>query len=233
MRSAAACLTLTLVAGVLLAQGAADAGQSTWKQDGERRRTELIARNGPGTDAVLRDRLLAIGVKDQEARGLVNGQPKNKDRYERAVNLGEIDKALTSELRTIVEAHGWPTIGLVGLDASNAAMLVLTHTADHEWQRTLLPQLEELADQQKIDGAPLAMVVDKELLSEGKLQRYGTQFRHVGNEMALVGVEDPAGLDRTRARLLLPPMEVYEQQLISLYHLAVSKKIVSPTAPPE
>lgn len=237
MRAAPFLLSIVLTSAAnaaLAAQTrAAPNAPSTSQQDLEHRRVELIARNGPGTDPALRDQLLALGAKDQDARGLANGQPKNKDHIEHAANLAEIDQALTTDLKAIVDAHGWPTIALVGLQASNAAMLVLTHTPDHAWQRALLPQLEDLADQQKIDGAPLAMVVDKELLSEGKLQRYGTQFRHVGNEMALVGVEDPANLDRTRARLLLPPMDVYEQQLISIYHMPVSKKIVSPTAPVE
>ena len=232
MRAVLLAVSLALIP-VALAAAQTPPTQSTWKQDADRRRAELIAKNGPGTDPTLRDHLLALAAKDQDARGFANGQPKNKDHLERATNLPEIDQALTTDLKAIVDQHGWPTIGLVGLDASNAAMLVLTHTPDHAWQRTLLPQLEDLADQQEIDGAPLALVVDKELLSEGKLQRYGTQFRHVGNEMALVGVEDPANLDHNRARLLLPPMDTYEQQLISIYHMPVSKRIVSPTAPPE
>lgn len=238
MRAATLLLSLTLAPVALAAQApSAPTSPSTWQQDLDRRHTELIAKNGPGTDPTLRDHLLTLAAKDQDARGLSNGQPKNPngnpDHLDRAANLAAIDQALTSDLKSIVDAHGWPTVALVGLPASNAAMLLLTHTPDHAWQRSLLPQLEDLADQQRIDGAPLALVVDKELLSEGKLQRYGTQFRHVGNEMALVGVEDPANLDRTRARLLLPPMDVYEQQLMGIYHMPVSKKIVSPTAPPE
>ena len=232
MRTAAALLLLTL-ATPSFAGAQTAAGQSTWKQDAERRRAELIAKNGPGTDLTLRDHLLALGERDQDAHGFAHGQPKNQDHLERATNLAEIDGALTADLKAVVAEHSWPTIGLVGLDASNAAMLVLTHTADHAWQRALLPGLEQLADRQEIDGAPLALVVDKELVSEGKLQRYGTQFRHVGNEMALIGVEDPAGLDRTRARLLLPPMEVYKQQMVGIYHMPVSKKIVSPATTPE
>ena len=231
MRVAAVLLLFTLAA-TPFAAAQATAGPSTWRQDAERRRAELIATNGPGTDLTLRDHLLALGEKDEEARGFFHGQPRNKEHLERATNLAEIDQALTADLKAVVAEHSWPTIGLVGLEASNAAMLVLTHTADHAWQRALLPGLEQLADRQEIDGAPLALVVDKELVSEGKLQRYGTQFRHVGNEMALIGVEDPAGLDRTRARLLLPPMAVYEQQLVTIYHMPVSKKIVSPAVAP-
>ena len=154
-----------LAHGALPAQTPASAaGPSTWKQDADHRRAELIARNGPGTEPTLRDQLLALGAKDQDARGFVNGQPKNREHLERATNLREVDQALTADLKSIVDARGWPTVALVGLEASNAAMLVLTHTPDHAWQRALLPQLEDLADQQKIDGAPLALVVDKELL---------------------------------------------------------------------
>ncbi len=238
MRAATLLLSIALTTAALAAQTpAAPSTQSTWQGDLDRRHADLIAKNGPGTDPTLRDHLLALAAKDQNARGLSHAQTRSPngtpDHIGRATNLPEIDQALTTDLKAIVDAHGWPTIALVGLPASDAAMLLLTHTPDHAWQRALLPQLEDLADQGKIDGAPLAMVVDKELLSEGRLQRYGTQFRHVGNEIALVGVEDPANLDRTRARLLLPPMDVYEQQLIGIYGMPVSKKIVSPTAPPE
>ncbi len=36
------------------------------------------------------------------------------------------------------------TIALVGIDASTAAMTVLTHTPDHAWQLQLLPQLMQV-----------------------------------------------------------------------------------------
>jgi len=167
-------------------------------------------------------------ARDQEARGFVNGQAKNKDKMEFSKNLAEIDAGLTTELKAIVAEKGWPTIAMVGIKASNGAMLILTHTADHEWQRSLLTQLEGLADSGKIDGSSLALVIDKELVSEGKLQRYGTQFKFVDGEMSMIGVEDPAGLDDRRARVFLPPMDVYRQMLVDMYHMKVSGKIVSP-----
>jgi hypothetical protein len=106
-------------------------------------------------------------------------------------------------------------------------MVILTHTADHAWQSSMLPQLEGLADSNKIDGAALAPVIDRELLSEGKLQRYGTQFKNLDGELAMFGVEDPGGLDARRARVFLPPMEYYKQTLSQMYHLKVGNKIVS------
>ena len=133
--------------------------------------------------------------------------------------LPQTDARLTLELQQVVKENGWPTIALVGIDASNGAMLVLTHTSDHAWQRQLLPQLETLADADKIDGSGLALVVDKELVAEGKLQRYGSQFKFVNNSMAMYAVEDPSDLDQRRAKILLPPMDIYKQMMAQIYHM--------------
>jgi hypothetical protein len=216
---------------------ATDATEPAWKVDFEHRHEELIQRNGSGTNAALREQLLAMADSDQAARGIQHGQPKNKEKLEMATNLSEIDAELTTQLKDIVTKSGWPTIELVGIEASNGAMLILTHTTDHAWQLSLLPQLEKLADDGKIDGSKLALVIDKELVSEGKLQRYGSQFKYVDGAMAMYGVEDPGTLDARRAKVFLPPMDVYKQQLSEMYHLKATDKIVSATppaqAPPE
>jgi hypothetical protein len=191
----------------------AQAAPGDWKAAIEKRRAALIAANGPGTDASLKAGLLDMKARDQEARGIGPGA-KNKDKVEIASNLAEIDAALTAQLKKIVAERGWPTIALVGYDASNAAMLILTHTPDHAWQVSLLPMLE------------LATVIDKELVNEGKLQRYGTQFKYVDGAIAMYGVEDPGGLDRERAEVMLPPLDVYKQQLGAMYHLKVTNQIV-------
>ena len=233
-RSIVLLLSLSLfVPSVLTAQNPAAKSdvEPAWKVDLERRHDELIQRNGPGTDAALRDQLLAMADRDQSARGIEHGQPKNKEKLEMATNLSEIDAGLTTELKDIVTRNGWPTIGLVGIEASNGAMLILTHTADHAWQLSLLPQLETLADDGKIDGSRLALVIDKELVSEGKLQRYGSQFKMLDGAMAMFGVEDPGTLDARRAKVFLPPMEVYKQLLSEMYHVKTTDKVVSATPP--
>jgi hypothetical protein len=198
-----------------------------WEVELQERHGELIQANGPGTNAALRDQLLAMVARDQDARGFKNGAPKDKKKL--MVATDEIDVALTTDLKEIVAAHGWPTIALVGIDASNGAMLILTHSRDHAWQLSLLPQLEQLADNGKIDGSNLALVVDKELVSEGKLQRYGTQFKFVKGAMAMYAVENPGGLDARRARVFLPPMDAYKQMMSEIYHLKATNQIVMAT----
>jgi len=234
-RSIVLLLSLSLgIPSVLVAQKTAatsDATEPAWMVDLDHRREELVQRNGPGTDATLRDRLLSMADRDQSARGMQHGQPKSKEKLEMATNLAEVDAGLTAELKEIVTKNGWPTIGLVGIEASNGAMLILTHTADHVWQLSLLPQLETLADDGKIDGSTLALVIDKELVAEGKLQRYGSQFKMLDGGMAMFGVEDPGTLDARRAKVFLPPMDVYKQLLSEMYHVKTTDKIVSATPP--
>jgi hypothetical protein len=213
------------------AAAGADQAKPAWMADFDRRHQELIDRNGPGTDTELRDELMAMLEIDQNARGLSHGKPADKDKLQIKGSVAQIDAQLSTQLKEIVEKKGWPTIAMVGFDASNAAMLILTHSADHAWQASLLPELEALADSGKIDGSALALVIDKELVSEGKLQRYGTQFKFVDGAMAMYGVEDPGGLDARRARVFLPPMDYYKQRLSEMYHLKASNKIVSAAKP--
>ncbi|HSY36626.1 MAG TPA: DUF6624 domain-containing protein [Acidobacteriaceae bacterium] len=214
-------LCLGMVSGVVAQETAAAGGDAVWRNDLAARRAELIKRNGAGTNVALRDKLVAMYARDQEARGAGTGQPAY------TAKTAAVDAELTTELKGIVARHGWPTIAMVGFDASNDAMAMLTHTRDHAWQLALVPRLERLAAEGKIDGSALATVVDKELVGEGKLQRYGTQFKVVDGKMAMIAVEDPAGLDARRAMVFLMPIKAYEEMLSEQYHLKVSDAVVA------
>ena len=213
-------LCLGMMSGARAQQAATAAGgDAVWKNDMAARRAELIQRNGPGTDAALRDKLVAMYASDQEARGAGTGKPMY------TAKTAAVDAQLTSELKGIVARHGWPVIAMVGIDASNDAMGMLTHTPDRAWQASLLPRLEKLSAEGKIDGSALAVVVDKDLVREGKPQRYGTQFKVVDGKMAMIAVEDPAGLDARRAMVFLMPIKAYEEMLEQTYHLALSDAV--------
>ena len=177
--------------------------------------------------ASVASQLLTMLQQDQTARGLTGPQSATTGPAV-ASNLAQIDAVLTRQLKDIVTRHGWPTIALVGPDASKAATLLLGHTTDLAWRKSLLPQLAALADHREIDPAQLAIVIDKQLVAEGRPQRYGTQFKVVDGQMAMITVEDPGGLDNLRSRALLPPMDAYKATLARMYHLKVSNKIASP-----
>jgi hypothetical protein len=185
------------------------------------RQQALVEKNGVGTDSVLRDRLLVMLASDQQARIELVDSAKKGGQQPDPRNLIPSDRQLTAELKQIVSRDGWPTIQLVGFEASNAAMFILIHTEDHVWQRSLLPLLEQLSREDKIDGSQLATLIDKELVEAGKPQLYGTQFKIEGQHMEVYDVEDRAALDARRAAAMLPPMDVYRQMLTTAYGMAV------------
>jgi hypothetical protein len=210
------------------AKTSATSATSDWMTAIQQRHQQLIDRNGPGTDAALRDQLLEMRDSDQQVRNsIINPSTAPGQKQDIMQKLQETDLELTSQLKQIVSQKGWPTIALVGIDASDAAMLIMIHSSDHDWQRQLLPQLEQFADAGSIDASRLALLIDKELVSEGKLQRYGTQFKLLNGGMAMYAVEDPGNLDQDRAKALLPPMQVYKEQMEKMYHLKATNAIVS------
>jgi len=201
-----------------------------WQTAIEQRRSQLVATYGSGSDAELRDQLLQMRDEDQAAQSLHSHPAASEDQ---AASSGETLFASsarhTDELKKIYEANGWPTIALVGIDASNAAMLILTHATDLGWRQQILPQLQELADGGRIDPSSYALALDKELVAEGKLQRYGSQFMALGGKIAMYAVEDPAHLDDRRAQAMLPPIAVTKQQMSTMYGMAVSEDVVMAT----
>jgi hypothetical protein len=174
----------------------------------EARVDELVKLNGKGTDQKLKQRLIRMGKQDQAVRKpeYVSdaAAPKLVREQERT------DARLTVELKQIVAKKGWPTIALVGLPASENASLILTHSQDHDFQRELIPKLQQLAENGKIFGSSIAGIVDKVLVSEGKPQRFGTQFKWANGSGEMLPVEDPEHLEQRRAQYLLPPMAEQE-----------------------
>jgi hypothetical protein len=194
------------------------------------RHQELVERNGPGTDTAMRDRLLEMLTIDQQARADVLKKSQVAGVQPDLTGLQPVDEKLTAELREIVSKNGWPTIHLVGFDASNAAMTILIHTQDQAWQRGLLPMLEHLSEEEKIDSSQLATLIDKELIAAGKRQRYGTQFKTESGHLAMFAVEEPDTVDVRRAAAMLPPLKAYKQILASAYGMPMSDDVVSPSS---
>jgi hypothetical protein len=121
------------------------------------------------------------------------------------------DVRLTDQLKGIVAQKGWPTISLVGPEASQAAATILVHSPDHDWQRRMMSLLHRLVDQDKIFGSDIAGLTDRTLVSQGKPQKFGTQFKQVDGKMVMMPVKDAKHLEQRRAKYLLPPMLVYRQ----------------------
>jgi hypothetical protein len=204
-----------VVALALLAAHGVGVAQ-TFEQKMEAQVERLVAKHGSGTDKELRKRLVRMAKEDQAVRVPAKISVISEAKQEAT------DDRLTEELKQIVAAKGWPTIALVGLLASQKAALVLIHSRDHEFQRAMLPKLQELADNGEILGSgDIATIVDKILVSEGKPQRFGTQFKWANGTGEMLPVEDIQHLDERREKYMLPPIAEYKKLLADMYKLKI------------
>jgi len=192
--------------------------QQDWEARAEANAQRLIAKNGTGTDLELKRELLTMRDEDQTVRNRLNVAPE-AEKPGVTKEMEAIDVRLTDHLKRIVAGKGWPTISLVGAEASQAAAVMLVHSPDHEWQRRLLPHLNKLVQQSKIFGSDIAGLTDRILVSEGKQQEFGTQFKQAEGKMVMIPVKDAKHLEQRRAQYLLPPMSVYRQVISEIYHL--------------
>jgi len=173
-----------------------------------------------GSDPALRKHLLAMQKTDRTIRDRIMVLSPEKQAT-MAPALQSTDEKLTRELKEIVAQKGWPTINLVGRDASEAASSILLHSRDRDFQKTLLPELEKLVAEDQIAGSNVALLVDTILRAEGKPQRFGTQFKIHGDKAVIDPVEDPARLDERRAKYQLSSMAEYKYVISQLYRVKV------------
>lgn len=208
------------VAVVILAFCVYASAQADWEAKAESKAHLLIQKNGPGSDAALKQELLKMYAEDQQIRDRLDSAPSAQS-AQLDKQVEEIDARLTARLKQIVAAKGWPTIALVGSEASQDATVILIHSPDHVWQAALLPQLQKLVEEDKIFGSDVATLTDRILVSQGKPQEFGTQYKDEGDKMMIIPIADPNGVDERRAKYMLPPMEVYKKMLSDLHHMPI------------
>lgn len=174
----------------------------------------------PVPDSV-RNELVQLGVQDQAAREGFTPEKMQDSIFLMTMLRG--DSARTRRLREIVERYGWPTAAGAGPEAANAAFSILQHSPEHEFQKSMVPLLEDLARKGAMPSPAVAMLVDRVLVQEGKRQRYGTQFSVENGELVMRPVENDEGLDERREQMQLPPMVEYKRLLEEHYQTPISE----------
>ncbi|HUF64855.1 MAG TPA: DUF6624 domain-containing protein [Gemmatimonadaceae bacterium] len=169
----------------------------------------------------VREELVQLGEQDQAAREEFTPEKMQDTVFLMTMLRG--DSLRTRRLRQIVDGYGWPTRAAVGPEAADAAFLILKHSPDHEFRKSMVPLLEDLAQEGTMPPSEVAMLVDRVLVQEGKHQRYGTQFSIEGGELVMHPVEDEEGLDERRRQMQLAPMEEYRRLLEEQYRASVSE----------
>ena len=119
-------------------------------------------------------------------------------------------------LKKIISDIGWPTIDLVGEEASSAAWIICQH-ADHDlaFQKYCLDLMRPFVAKNKIDRKEYAYLVDRVLINEGKPQLFGTQMVDVKDwpteEPVFKPIANREQLEHLRAIAGMEPFSVYKQ----------------------
>jgi hypothetical protein len=193
---------------------------SDWARQVAARSTELRLKNGPGSNQALTQELLEMVEADRLLRVSVGGSRVPPVTADSGV-IKTIEEHNTIRLKAIVAEYGWPTIALVGPEASQGASVILAHSADHPWQQQLVPQLQQLVATDKIFGDDVAPIVDNLLVWAGKAQKFGTRFEIRNGTIVILPVQDRQQLEQWRSQYLLPPVSVFRMTLESTYHMPV------------
>ena len=162
-------------------------------------------------DAALAAELEAMVDEQRELMARTAGgslqQPSVEVRREqRAVFVRHGDR-----LEQLLEAAGWPTPARVGEQASRGAWLIAQH-ADTQLsvQRLALRLLREAVGRGEAPVLQLAMLEDRLAVTEGGLQRYGTQVADVVDGRPVPWpVAEPERLDERRAEVGLEPWNTH------------------------
>jgi outer membrane protein OmpA-like peptidoglycan-associated protein len=115
-------------------------------------------------------------------------------------------------LRNLLKKYGWPKISEVGKKASKAAYLIVDH-ADINIMKEFLPYLENTCKEKEAPWEWYATLYDRIQITEGKPQRYGTQYERDSKDpflSKLSPLEYPDKVDELRRDLGMEPISVRE-----------------------
>ena len=161
--------------------------------------------------------ILANFIPALKVRGFKFGDNKRDDKRLNSLIKKQL-KANTESLRTIIDDIGWPNISKVGVEGERSAWLIAQHsTHDVEFQKRCLELLKK-ENPKEIDIQHIAFLEDRLLVTLGKKQLYGTQFRFLDNgDMEPLPIKDKSNVDKRRSTMNMKPLDIYTQEIKNFY----------------
>ncbi len=134
-----------------------------------------------------------------------------------------IDVKNTARLKKIIAVYGWPTIDLVGKEASRSAWLLVQHAdEDLDFQKQTLKLINRAYETKpnSIDPANIAYLTDRILVAENKEQEFGTQFYiNDDDKLVLRPLRDPNTVNGRRVKYNLHPIEKDLKEASAYVHI--------------
>jgi len=128
-------------------------------------------------------------------------QDERPEVFHRAFGLiAAVDRENEAALLKLLPPGGWFVRSRYGDDGASAAFQIVQHGPD-EMQARFLPVLEPLAKQGEIDRQEYGLMFDRVAISQGRPQRYGSQFRCDGGKWRPYPIEDFPHVDERRQEM--------------------------------
>lgn len=125
----------------------------------------------------------------------------------------KLNDELLKELEILLAQEGWPKISDVGIEAANAAFLIIQHS-DLEKQKKYIPGIKKLCEEHEAVWQTYALMYDRIQVEEGKPQRYGSQvtLNPKTQLYELNELEDEMKVEEWRKEIGMVPLVDYVKQ---------------------
>ncbi len=195
-----------------------------WK-NAEKLNLPLVENAKPQLDLRMKRHLDSIGVLDQRYRKLMQeetlegraklGKEMGLSEAEYSGDLWKMQTVLDSlnmeYVEKIFDTIGYPGKSLVGEPTNTVAWYVLQHSNKIE---KYLPIIKAAGEKGEIPMTLVAMMEDRHLMHQNRLQIYGTQGRVQGDKEFIWPIENPGEVNERRKKAGFDTtIEEYAQQL--------------------
>lgn len=161
----------------------------------------------------IRTELINVKLKDQALRSIMLcAKEKFADDSIKVKYFNDLlhqeDSVNLAKVESIIKTNGWISPNKIGTQANSALWLVLQHASLNK-QKEYIHFVEEAVNKGELLPHKLAYLQDRILTSEGKRQRYGSQYVTIEDVNVLYPVEDRINLNQIRANVGLCTIEDY------------------------
>jgi hypothetical protein len=155
--------------------------------------------------AHLRESLLALQERDLSVRAELEADGSLFEGYH--PRMEAVHRQNAHQLRLLISQFGWPHEGIAGADGAEAAWLVAQHSiAEPDFMRRCREMLASEVAAGRVPEWQYAYLDDRIRVSEGRPQRFGTQFEVTPAGPVVHEVEDLEFLDQRREKAGLEPL---------------------------
>ncbi|QUM80243.1 hypothetical protein HWV01_08060 [Moritella sp. 5] len=167
----------------------------------------------------LQAELLKMQAEDQSLlKKLIDNGDLKEDEYH--PEMKALHERNNSRIKDIIQNIGWPTISLVGKDASKAAWLIVQHAIlDEKFMAACLELLQEAIKNDDAESWCFAYLKDRTLTMKGKPQIYGTQFDMKNGKVVPFPIESTSVVDELRKEIGLDTVAEAAQRIQERYKL--------------